>query len=68
MKKILNLPFYVPVLGILISFAMIIINLWFPMVPLLIAGMVLLHVSGWLAAIRFFVCGFSMFSVVLSSD
>jgi hypothetical protein len=57
MNKIVKFPFYIPFIGILISAALFIISANVPNTTLLIAGVVLFHLSGWMIAVKFFLCG-----------
>jgi hypothetical protein len=68
MEKIKKLPLYVPALGMVASYVLIIIVAFMPNTPLLIAGMILLHLSGWLLAVKFFLCGAAFFSSVLNTQ
>jgi hypothetical protein len=65
MQKLMKIPFYVPFLGVLASFALIIAAAYVPSTAMLIAGMVLLHLAGWIAAAKFFLSGIGFLSSVV---
>jgi hypothetical protein len=65
MKKLMRIPFYIPFLGIIISFILFFIVASVPNTTLLVTGVVLLHLSGWLLIARFFLCTTGFFSIVL---
>jgi hypothetical protein len=63
----MKIPSYVPFLGILISFALFIIVASIPNITFLIIGLILLHLSGWIFIVKFFLCGLGFFSSVLET-
>jgi len=68
MDKLIKIPFYVPFLGILLSFGLLISFGYIEEDALLIAGILLLHLCGWVMAVKFFACAFSSFGAVLSGN
>lgn len=68
MDKLIKIPFYVPFIGILVSFGLLISFGTMEEEALLIAGLVLLHLCGWVMAVKFFTCAFSSFGAVLSGN
>jgi hypothetical protein len=67
MEKLMKIPFYLPFTGIIVSFALFVILAYIPNSALLITSMILFHLSGWLLAVKFFLCGVGFFSSVLST-
>jgi hypothetical protein len=57
MQKIMKIPFYIPFIGIIVSAVLFIIVANMPDSTLLIASVVLFHLSGWIIAVKFFLCG-----------
>lgn len=68
MKKIMKIPFYISFIGILVSTVLFIIAANMPNTALLITGVVLFHLSGWMIAVKFFLCGVGGLSSVLAAD
>jgi len=66
MKSLMKIPFYVPFMGILVSVAILIISASSENMPLIITGIVLFHLSGWILAAKFLLGGVGFFSSVLS--
>jgi hypothetical protein len=67
MKKLMKIPFYIPFIGILVSFILFIIAANTPNMALLITGVILFHLSGWTLAAKYFICTVGFFSTVLDS-
>jgi hypothetical protein len=67
MKKIMKIPFYIPFIGIIVSAVLFIIAANMPDSPLLLVGVILFHLSGWIMAVKFFLCGVGGLSSVLST-
>ncbi len=65
MKKLMQIPFYIPFLGIVISFILFIIAANSPNMALLITGVILLHLSGWILIVKFFLCTVGFFGTVV---
>ena len=68
MEKLMKIPFYIPFIGILVSVALLIISASSESMPLIIAGIVLFHLSGWLLAVKFLLGGVGFFSSVLNEN
>ncbi|HBS87805.1 MAG: hypothetical protein A2W91_11180 [Bacteroidetes bacterium GWF2_38_335] len=66
MKKLMKIPMYVPVIGLIISFVLFFIVVNSPNDALLAAGLVLVHLSAWILAAKFLLLGPGFFSMVLS--
>lgn len=67
MEKFMKIPLFIPLVGIIISFILIIIGANMPdMSSLLIIGMIPLHLFGWILAVKFFLSGIGFFSSVLA--
>ncbi len=62
----MKIPFYISFIGIIVSFALFVILASMPNETLLIAGVILFFLSGWMLAAKFLLCGVSFFSSVLS--
>lgn len=67
MGKLMRIPLLIPIIGLIVSFVLLIIVAHIPNTPLLIAALVLLHLSGWILAAKYFICGITSFSAVLST-
>jgi hypothetical protein len=67
MGKLMKIPFYIPLLGIVVSFALFFIDIYIPNDLILIPGLILFHISGWFLAARFFLSGVGFFSTVLNT-
>ena len=52
----MKIPFYIPFIGIIVSAALFIIVANIPNMTLLITGVILFHLSGWIFAAKFFLC------------
>jgi len=63
----MKIPIYIPILGIIVSFALILFVASSPNMPLLIAGLALLHLSGLLLTAKFIFCFFGFFSMALDT-
>ena len=61
----MKIPLYFPLVGLVVSFVLLIIAAYVPNITLLIMGIILMHLSGWILAIKFFLCGVVSFSSVL---
>lgn len=68
MKKLMKIPLYIPFLGILISFILFIVAANNPNDALVIAGAILIHLSGWILIGNFILSGMGFFSMVLKND
>lgn len=66
MEKFMKIPWYIPVLGLLIGFGMIVFVAFFPNVTVLLAGIAVLHIFGWILMVRFFLAGVGFFSWALN--
>jgi len=66
MKSLMKIPFYVPFIGILVSVALLIISASSESMPLIITGIALFHISGWILATKFLIGGVGFFGTVLS--
>ena len=66
MKSLMKIPLYIPFFGILISVALLIFSASSESMPLIITGIVLFHLSGWILAAKFLLGGVGFFSSVLS--
>jgi hypothetical protein len=67
MEKFMKMPLYIPLIGLIVSFALLIFVANVPNMPLLITGIILMHLSGWLLAAKYLICGVTAFSSVLST-
>jgi hypothetical protein len=67
MNKLMKIPFYFPFIGVLISFVLFILMAYIPNTALLITGVILFHLCGWILAIKFFLGTVGFFSTVLDS-
>jgi hypothetical protein len=65
MKKLMNIPFYIPFAGIIVSFALFITVAYSPSTALLIAGMILFHLCGWILAVKFFLGTIGFFGSIV---
>jgi len=63
----MKIPFYVPFIGILVSFALFILLAYMPNMTLLIIGLILFQLSGWTLIIKFFLGTAGFFSMVLDT-
>jgi len=63
----MKIPFYIPFIGILISFALLIFVANIPNMILLITGVVLLHLCGWILAAKYFLSVVGFFGTVLDT-
>ncbi|MFH0892800.1 MAG: hypothetical protein V2A54_00045 [Bacteroidota bacterium] len=67
MEKFMKIPYYIPLLGILISLALFIFVASNQDMNLLIVGVVLFHLSGWILTAKFFISTLGLFSSVLDT-
>lgn len=67
MNKIMKIPFYVPFLAILLSFALFIFESYSESAILLVIALVIFFLSAILLAIRFFLGAVGFFSNILGS-
>jgi hypothetical protein len=67
MGKLMKVPFYVPFIGIMASFALFMIVASIPNMPLLITGVVLFQLSGWTLVAKFFLGTVGFFGTVINS-
>ncbi len=67
MNKLMKIPLWLPFAGMIIGIVFLIIVASMPNTALLIAGLILLHISAWIVGAKFLLCGFGFFSSVLSS-
>ncbi|PKP21532.1 MAG: hypothetical protein CVU05_06570 [Bacteroidetes bacterium HGW-Bacteroidetes-21] len=67
MKRLLNVPFIIPALGIIASFVLFIIAASSQDMTLIMTGLVILHLSVWIMAIKFFLTAIGFFSAILDS-
>jgi len=65
MGKFMKIPFYFPLIGLMVGFVLLLIAANVPNMALLITGIILIHLAGWILAINFFLCGVVSFSSVL---
>jgi hypothetical protein len=65
MSKLLKIPFYIPILGMIVGLALIILMAYMPNLPVLIAAVVIFHLCGWLLIIKFFVSVAGLFSTIV---
>ena len=63
----MKIPFYFSFLGILVSIALLIFVSYMPNMALLVTGVILLHLSGWILAAKYFLSVTGFFSTVLDS-
>jgi len=63
----MKIPFYVPFIGILASFALFFVVASIPDTTLLIMGVILFNLSGWLLVAKFFLSTVGFFSTVLNA-
>jgi hypothetical protein len=68
MKKLMKIPLYVPFIGLIASFALLITAGHMPNMALLITGAILLQLSGWILAAQFFLCGVGFLSSQLDTE
>ena len=68
MNKLMKIPGYIPFFGLIISIVLVIISAHIDSSALLIVGLILLHITAWISAIQFFICGIGFFSSVLGSS
>ncbi len=65
MEWIKKTPLYVPALGMVASYVLIIVAVLMSSMPILLAGLIVLHIFVWLLGAKFFLLAASSFSVVL---
>lgn len=58
----------VPLVGIIISLILLVISAYTGITAIMIAGVVLLHVSGWLMGAKFLFSGIGFFSNVVGGE
>ena len=63
----MRIPFYIPFIGILVSFALFFVAASEPNMILLITGVILFNLSGWILTAKFFLGTVGFFGTVLSS-
>jgi len=66
MGKIMKIPFYLPFIGIIVSFALILFVAYSPNMTLMITGVILLHLSGLILAAKFFLSFIGFMSTSLN--
>jgi hypothetical protein len=66
MNKIMKIPFYIPFIGILLSFALLLTAAEYPNSALIISGLIILFLSAWILGITFFMIAFGSFGTVLN--
>jgi hypothetical protein len=67
MKKLMRIPLYIPFIGMIVSFALLILVSYEPNEALMMTGLILLHLCGILAGAKFLLCGVGFFSTVLDT-
>lgn len=65
MRKFMRIPWYYPFAGVVGGFGLLIAGALIPDSAVAIAGIVLLQLSGWVFAARFFFSGCGFFSMAL---
>jgi membrane protein implicated in regulation of membrane protease activity len=68
MKKITDIPIYLPISGLLLSIILLLISAHYPSMFLNVVAIILLHVSGWVLLINFLLSGIGFFSSILGGD
>jgi len=63
----MRMPLLIPLIGLIVSFALLIFVANVPNTALLITGIILMHLSGWILAAKYFILGITAFSSVLST-
>ena len=53
MEKLMKMPSYIPIIGLIISFALLFAFSFIPEMAILIAGLVLFHLSGWVLPAKY---------------
>ena len=68
MEKLMKIPMNVPIGGIVLSLILLVVSAYIDIPAIMITGIILLHLSGWLMGAKFLFSGIGFFSNVVGGD
>jgi len=68
MEKFMKISMNVPLVGIIVSLILLVVSAYVLYTPLMIASVILLHLSGWMMGAKFLFSGLGFFSNVIAEE
>ncbi len=68
MEKLMKISMNLPIGGVILGLVLLVISAYTDITAIMIAGIVLLHVSGWLLGAKFLFSGLGFFSTTVGGE